>query len=245
MGGSPVGDAQGQPTGSTLGVVIVDDDEISGAGITAVLRAVPELTIVASTDHTGALNGEVNWTEVGVVVVDAADDRQHRDHFPGVAVVEEVRQHRTRAEALIVVVTGHVFDTSIRLRMHEAGADLYFHRDELRTSSVLVDAVLRPDRYRKPLLDPDADIEELSALGVGRSTKVNDALRYYEQHPLPGRSRRGVINWRAKFNAVANLQPMNADGRTRDSAHPDRTVRTPSLPQIDRFVEFFTRTRRQ
>jgi hypothetical protein len=180
---------------------------------------------------------------VDVVVVDAADERLDGDQFPGVGVVELVRQRRSSVQTTVVVVTGHFFNDALRRRMKEAGADFFFHRSEVQDAARLRQVVLHPD------LDcgvPDvADPETLVRLGIGRSTRVNDAVRFGTEAGLVGRPvshggprSRAWMRLRRAFNDVARLQPTTADGR------PTERAEEPSRPQIARMLDWATRARR-
>jgi hypothetical protein len=177
---------------------------------------------------------------VDVLLVDAADPRNRDDNFPGVAVVEEVRRHRTRQQTLIVVITGHFFDDAVRRRMREARADLYYHRAELGDVQALRDVVLRPPAHR-PVPDP-LQPEALFSQGVTEETRVNRAVAYAGEHGLEtalagdGRPRRAWLRLRREFNREARLSPVTVDGRP-----PDRSQALPSRPQIARFLAWATR----
>lgn len=104
--------------------------------------------IVASLTHAEALDRPSLWDEIDVVLADAADERNRADHFPGVAVVDEVRRH-DRGGQTFVVITGHFFDDAVRTRMREAKADFYYHRTVVCDARSLSDAVFRPDAQRR------------------------------------------------------------------------------------------------
>lgn len=224
-------------------VVIVDDDEISRRGMAEVLADRPEIEVTGTLTHGEALQYGERWDEVDVAVVDAADDTEEADQFPGVAVVECIRRRRSREQCTVIVVTGHFFDDAVRRRMREACADLFYHRSELRLGLALQEAVLHPDRMSHDVPAPH-DHEGVFRLGLTSSSRVNDAVAYASEHGLnealgrrSGRSR-AWGHQRKAFNDRARLSPINADGRP-----PERDQREPSLPQIERFLRWATRVK--
>ncbi len=240
----PGGDVNGTEHAPHTGIrlVVVDDDDISRAGITAILSAVEELEIVASLDHPAAAAWGEQWRGVDVVLVDAADERRNDDQFPGVSVVESVRRHRDRRETRVIVLTGHFFDGAVRRRVREAGADFFYHRSELADAAALRAAVLR--RAGRPVPEPE-DPEEEIRLGVSPHSRVNAAVAHALAEGLPERlaeranpRSRAWERLRREFNRHARLQAMTSDGRL-----PDRTQDTPSLPQISRFLTWATKVK--
>ena len=140
----------------------------------------------------------------------------------------------------MVVVTGHFFDDAVRRRMREAHADLFFHRTEVQDADRLVEIVLDPERWRQGVPDP-VDPEHMMRLGVSSTTQVNEAVRHARDSgwgtaPPPPRSR-AWVRLREEFDRVARLTPITSDGRP-----PDRRQDTPSLPQIERFLQWATRS---
>jgi CheY-like chemotaxis protein len=220
--------------------VIVDDDDINRRGIASLLAEHPGIEVADSVTHAGALARRELWDGVDVVVVDAADERNRDDHFPGVAVVEAVRRRRSRQETVVVVVTGHFFDDAVRRRMREAHADFYYHRAELGDAAALRDAVLHPDTHRR--VPGPGEPEALFSQGVTEETRVNRAVAYATEHRLESamgdgaRSRRAWLRARREFNREARLSPVTVDGRP-----PDRSQALPSRPQIARFLAWATR----
>jgi CheY-like chemotaxis protein len=224
-------------------VVVVDDDDINRRGMASLLVEEPGIEVAASVTHADALSRPDLWDGVDVVVVDAADERNPTDHFPGVAVVEEVRRRRPRGQTRIVVVTGHFFDDAVRRRMREARADFYYHRSEVGDAASLRDAVLRPEAHRR--VPEPADPVDLFNQGVTDETRVNRAVTYAAQHELEAamarqdRPRRSWERLRREFNREARLSPATTDGRL-----PDRRQELPSRPQIVRFLQWATRVKR-
>ena len=221
-------------------VAVVDDDEVNRRGLVALLDEQIGIEVTGVLTHHEALAWGEEWHDIDVAIVDACDERQVHDHFPGVAVVARIRTFRTSAETLVIVRTGHFFDDAVRRRMGEARADFFFHRSELQDADALRDAVLHPERIRAGVPDAD-DPAGLIRLGVGRTTRVNEAVSDASAHGLLGAAsngRRLRTRRREEFNTVARLTPMNADGTL-----PDRNQSVPSLPQIGRFLEWATRTK--
>ena len=127
-------------------VVVVDDDDIQRRGMAEYLADRPEIVIVGALEHGEALGWDLEWDNVDVAVVDAADPGQSGDQFPGVAVADHIRRRRAPHETMVIIVTGHFFDDAVRRRMREAGADYFFHRAELRKRDALYEAVLWSSR---------------------------------------------------------------------------------------------------
>jgi len=229
--------------GRLVRVVVVDDDDINRRGMASLLGEDPAIDVAASLTHADALGRPDLWDGVDAVVVDAADERNAADHFPGVRVVEEVRRHRPRGRTAIVVVTGHFFDDAVRRRMREAGADFYYHRSEVGGAGSLRAAVLRPGAGHA-VPDP-TDPAELFNQGVTDDTRVNRAVAYAAEHELereladPDRPRRSWLRLRREFNREARLSAVTVDGR-----RPDRQQVLPSRPQIARFLRWATRVKR-
>lgn len=230
--------------GRPLRVGVVDDDDVNRHGMTGLLAAEPDLTVSVSLTHDAALAEDECWSELDVVLVDAADRRREDDQFPGVQVVRHIRRHRPPGTLIIVVVTGHYFDDAVRRRMREARADYFYHRGDMADADVLRDAVLRAEQARHAVPEP-VDPEALIRLGVTSSTRVNQAVAHALGHELERelaerrdpRSRRWQ-RLRALFNREARLTPMTSDGRL-----PDRRQDLPSLPQIKRFLDWATKVK--
>ena len=221
-------------------VAVVDDDEISRVGMAAILDRHPAIEVAAATDHDDAFRHLSAWGPLDVVLVDAADPRRSDDHFPGVEVVHQIRRSDPEGATTVVVVTGHFFDDAVRRRMREAHADLFFHRTEVQDAGRLLEIVLDPGRWRQGVPDP-VDPEHLLRLGVSSTTQVNEAVRHARDSgwgtaPPPPRSR-AWVRLREEFDRVARLTPITSDGRP-----PDRRQDTPSLPQIERFLQWATRS---
>ncbi|MFD0691088.1 response regulator transcription factor [Actinomadura fibrosa] len=225
-----------------VGVAVVDDDDINRYGMTHLLEAVPGVRVTASLDHDGALAAEDVWAGTDVAIVDAADHRRSGDQFPGVAVVEHLRRLRPPGRLTVIVVTGHFFDDAVRRRMREAKADFFYHRADMADARALREAVLHPDRARRPVPGP-ADAEAQFRHGVTDTTRVNRAIGYAIEQNLEQRiaeradprSRRW-LRLRLDFNREARLTPVTGDGR-----RPDRRQDLPSLPQISRFLAWATK----
>ena len=224
-------------------MVVVDDDDINRRGIASLLEEDAGIEVAASVTHADALGRPDLWDGVDVALVDAADERNHADHFPGVAVVEEIRRRRPRGETVIVVITGHFFDDAVRRRMREAQADFYYHRSEVGDARSLRDAVLHPEAHRR--VPGPVDAEDLFNQGVTDETRVNRAVTYAAENDLQAamaerdRPRRSWLRLRREFNREARLSPVTVDGRP-----PDRPQVLPSRPQIVRFLQWATRVKR-
>lgn len=217
-------------------VAIVDDDEISQRGLASILADTAGVDVTAVMTHADARQSEGRWEDVEVVVVDAADERDPLDQFPGVAVVEQVRRRRSAAQTTVLVLTGHFFDPALRRRMREAGADFLYHRGDLVSADALRQAVIHPAQLRP--LEVPGDLDELVRHGVSGATRVNLAVNFAAERALVGGSggSRAQSRARREFNQVARLSPMNRDGLP-----PNRDQTEPSRVQIHRFLQWATR----
>jgi DNA-binding NtrC family response regulator len=226
-------------------IAIVDDDDISRRGFAELLADRPELEIVGMLSHTESLRwDDAEWSSVDIAIVDAADEREVADHFPGVGVVEAIRSFRSAEQTMVIVVTGHFFDDAVRTRMREAGADFFYHRSQFCDVERLYRVLLHPELERAAV-PPPQDPEYMFRAGVTPATRINDAIRLARELEVPLESGSGPVRksrawfrYRAKFNEVARLNPVNADGTV-----PDREQREPSLPQIERFLQWATRSK--
>ncbi len=224
-------------------VVVVDDDDISRRGLGELLADHPEIEVTDVLSHDAAMTWNGDWSATDVVIVDAADERRTDDQFAGVGVVQHVRRMTPGTDVLIIVITGHFFDDAVRRRMREAQADFFYHRSEVQEADALYAAVLCPGAARSGVpgvTDPEA----LFRLGIVDSSRVNDGVRAAaslgldQPHP-PGARSRSRTRLRQIFNQSARLNPINRDGSA-----PDRGQDDPSFPQVERFLEWATRAKR-
>ncbi len=224
-------------------VAVIDDDDVSRRGYVELLGEHPDIEVAVSLDHSQAVSWPGEWKSIDVALVDAADDRSPGDQFPGVAVVERIRCLAPPGRPVIVVVTGHFFDDAVRTRMREARADLFYHRSEFADVHRLYQVILHPETERSDV-PPPRDADALIRLGVNSATNVNKSVRWAADEallPEPGsRLPRGRARYRLRrnFNRVARLNPVNKDGTP-----PDRVQDEPSLPQIERFLRWATRSK--
>lgn len=158
-------------------VVIVDDDDISRRGMASVLADAYQLEVVAALSHEGVLHGSVRWDAVDVVLVDAVDERCVDDHFPGVRVVDRIRQYRLAASPTVIVVTDHYYDDGLRRRMREARPDYFHNRACLQDGEALRQLVQQPERYSAPV-PACVELEALFRHGVTDRTRVNRAVAF-------------------------------------------------------------------
>lgn len=94
-------------------------------------------------------------------------------------------------------------------------------------------------------MPPPQDTEALFRVGLTPSTRINDAIRIagsLKSQTSPGgpgaRRSRVWLRYRSTFNEVARLNPVNADGTV-----PEKDQRDLSFPQIERFLQWATRTK--
>lgn len=138
---------------------------------------------MAAVDHAVALDWTDEWRAVDVVIVDAADEGQHGDHFPGVEVVRQIRACQADPPPVVIVVTGHFMNDGLRFRMAKAGADFYFFRGNLRSDERLLEVVLHPERFRRGV-PPVLDAERQRLLGISDATQVDELLGYAREFGL-------------------------------------------------------------
>lgn len=198
--------------------------------------------MVAALTHDQAWQWTGAWAEVDAAVVDAADDRRAGDQFPGVGLVRHVR---AAGVGLVVVVTAHYFHDGLRFRMADAGADLYFLRDDLRSAEELVAAVTEPERHRRGV-PPLRDAGELAVLGIGARSDVESFVDYVEGHGIgpdldPGPAgapepRRRWIRHRAGSARAGRIDAVNL---TTGAGSPHRDV--PSRGQLRRLWRWAAR----
>ncbi len=215
-------------------VAIVDDDLWIRDGRAAALRTRPLFEVVMAGSHADALAAGDAWADVDVALVDAWDRRAGFDRFPGVAVVSAIRAFG-HPDTRIVVITGHVLNDALRLRMAEAGADYFYGHEDVADLDALADVIRRPSPARRPSLDAG----ELAALGVRRGSRPNDALGWVhdagyggvfsgEAQKSLGVGRRSLMRIRAEVGDRAQL--TNPVGRG------NRAARWPEWQEIVRFV---------
>jgi DNA-binding NarL/FixJ family response regulator len=222
--------------------VIVDDDDLSRRGLSELLGDRPELQVLDSLNHEQAVQNP-RWDAVDVAVVDAADARLDGDQFPGVAVVENIRAKHGE-NTTVIVMTGHFFDDALRRRMREAGADYYYNRIELQDSAALYQAVLNCE-HGSGRIPPEQDLDQAVKLGVTDRTKVNEGVRFVQEHSLTSeldsdrtKGVRARLRYRRTFGQQAQLHAVNSDGRT-----PEREQDAPSVLQIQRFWDWATKVK--
>lgn len=207
-------------------VAIVDDDLWVRTGRAEILSQDPRVDVIAVLGHAEALEQTALWDTVDVVVVDAWDHRAGFDRFPGVGVVRAIRRHSRDSPPTIIVVTGHVVNEMLRVRMAEAGADFFYGHEDVFHPDRLLAVILDPGPVR-PLpgtgsaggpLHPDAALDWIGAYDV------EDAFSGQSQKTLP-MSRRAVAHIRREVSVRAGLGGP------------------PSLPRWRRVVDFVNRAR--
>ncbi len=216
-----------------LRVVIVDDDLWIRNGRAAALC---DVDVVATLDHAQAMDATELWDRVDVALVDAWDHRAGFDRFPGVGVVEAIRRRRTPDETTIIVITGHVVNDMLRLRMAEAGADYFYGHDDVAGVAELNDVIHSPGSDHRPVVAA----EVLHELGVRRGSQPNAALAWIRsegfddafsgesQKSLPV-TRRAIMRIRREIATIARVEDPPPTGTERD-------VRWPEWQHIVRFV---------
>lgn len=198
-------------------MVVVDDDTWVRTGRAHALAGMPGIEVVGSMTHQDALEAAV-WDDADVALVDAWDGRAGFDRFPGVTVVRAIRSHPRSSAITIIVATGHVVNEMLRLRMAQAGADLFYGHEEVADPESLAAAVLGAAR-RTPAPDagsgahrapsepaegepgpsPDAALDWVAAQGC------DEAFDGQSQKALP-LSRRAIRHIRREVSARGGLR---------------------------------------
>ena len=216
-------------------VVLVDDNELTLNGYSHVLQDRPDIQLLAAVGHGEALRRSCLWSQADVVLLDAADETQLGDHFPGVRVVHAIRKHQGTNRPVVVTVTAHFFNDGLRHRMADAGADFFFLRSDLRHPQTLVDLVTCPERYRRGVPELETPATP-TTLGIGRRSDVQGLVSYIDDnelhHALDGdrvdpRSRR----WLRHRKALGDQAQIHAVNLTTGDP-PTRNQRHPSLRQL-------------
>jgi DNA-binding NarL/FixJ family response regulator len=217
-------------------VAIVDDDLWIRNGRAQALAEVDGIEVVGTMDHAAAVDATDLWDRVDVALVDAWDHRAGFDRFPGVAVVEAIRRGRSAEATTIIVITGHVVNDMLRLRMAEAGADFFYGHEDVAGVAELVDVVLNPGVDHRPEVTADAFRE----LGVRAGSRPNAALAWLrgegfddaftgESQKALSVSRRTIMRIRREVGAIARVEQTSTSGN-------DNEPRWPEWQHIVRFV---------
>ena len=192
----------------------------------------------------------MEWRSVDVVLLDAADESRSGDQFPGVGIVRRIRAEADVDRPVVIVVTGHYFHDGLRHRMRAAGADLFFLRSDIRSNEELIDIVVNPSSYRRPV-PPLADAGRARQLGIAGRSDVEGFVGYVEAEGLgpvldpPGgtaradpRSRRWARH-RAAAAVAGGVEPVNLTTGQRPRGHE-----VPSIRQLKRLWDWAARVRR-
>ena len=226
-----------------LRVAIVDDDEWVRKGRSVALTESGEVAVGFVGPHAEALLVPLEaWAETDVVLIDAYDTDAPFDHFAGVAVVERIHRIETDARPTLIVITGHLLDDVLRLRMAEAGADFLFGHGEVRTVEQLVAAIRDPASIRGPG-PPDAGA--LGKLGLSLDSRPNEAMHWVDQSGLAevfveaaeGESQKTFDVGRRRIRAAR--QQLASRGGFRRTADGERT----SVPEWQQIVSIVSAAR--
>ena len=202
-----------------LHVAIVDDDPWVREGRAGALVR-KGVEVVHLSDHIEALARD-GWDDVDVLLVDAHNSGAEFDRFQGVRVVEKVRGERPKGDLRIVVLTGHAFNDLLRIRMAEAGADVLFPHDAVRSPDDLM-AVVDGTGWAATGVDDGAR----ARVGLAPRSNVNQAVAWAEQHLgeaalEPGKSqksleltRRRLITARRRVSELTGMSPGGSGSRS-------------------------------
>jgi CheY-like chemotaxis protein len=226
-----------------LRIAIVDDDEWVRKGRSVALAESGEVTVGFVGPHAEALALPLTeWAGTDVVLIDAYDTDASFDHFAGVAVVERIREMDAERRPVLIVITGHLLDDVLRLRMAEAGADFLFGHGEVRSVENLLVAIRDPASIRAPG-PPDA--EALAKLGLSPDSRPNEAMHWVDQSGLAevfveaaeGESQKTFEVGRRRIRAAR--QQLAARGGFRRTADGERT----SVPEWQQIVTIVSAAR--
>ena len=194
--------------------------------------------MLAAIGHDRALRERQLWTDVDVVLLDAADEGRAGDHFPGVGVVRHIRSNAGDSVPTVVVVTGHFFDDGLRHRMAEVGADFFFLRPEIRSSEKLIDIVLNPKRYRRGVPEV-SDKVGVGLLGITGGSVIEGFVGYVEANELEAtlngvdragasQSRRSLLRHRKGLAKASGIETLNIS----TGFPPGEFQKSPSMRQV-------------
>ena len=226
-----------------LRIAIVDDDEWVRKGRSVALAESGEVAVGFVGAHAEALARPLaGWVDTDVMLIDAYDSDASFDHFAGVAVVERIREMDAEQRPVLIVITGHLLDDVLRLRMAEAGADFLFGHGEVRTVEQLLAAIRDPASVRAP---GPPDTEALGRLGLSLDSRPNEAMRWVDQSGLSevfveaaeGESQKTFEVGRRRIRAAR--QQLAARGGFRRTADGQRT----SVPEWQQIVTIVSAAR--
>lgn len=186
------------PTLGRLQVAIVDDDVWIRRGRAAALADAAGIVVVAelAPDDALARKSIEDWADVDVLLVDAHDETAGFDRFVGVKIVQQVRAICGPKRPRVVVITGHVFNDLLRVRMAEAGADFLYGHADVRSVDALV-AAIRSAAVDTPLpAEPASGLND--AVQWASDHLGEDAFQRESQKALP-LSRRSIITARRRI----------------------------------------------
>lgn len=231
---------------AAIRVAVVDDDAISRAGMVKLLDEAG-MQVVLDCTHDEAMSSFGESEGIDVLLVDAADDRNVGDHFPGVRVVMALRSLPQHRDTTVIAVTGHRLEGGLSLRMREVGADLMMDRREIRDDGALIDVVRNPGSARREV--EVVDRARMEMLGITPSSNLQALVDEVEMAGLagllddeqvatgaPGRRSREWWRIRERVARAGGIQPRNTDG-----SHPHRDQDVPSLGQLRRVYAYALR----
>jgi CheY-like chemotaxis protein len=226
-----------------LRVAIVDDDEWVRIGRSVALAESGEVTVGFVGPHSEALSaGPSIWADIDVALIDAYDTDADFDHFAGVGVVEQIKALDADRRPVLIVITGHLLDDVLRLRMAEAGADYLFGHGEVRTVEQLLLAIRDPASVRSP---GPPNPEALDKLGLTLDSRPNQAMHWVDESGLAevfveaaeGESQKTFEVGRRRIRAAR--QQLAARGGFRRTADGQRT----SVPEWQQIVSIVSAAR--
>jgi DNA-binding NarL/FixJ family response regulator len=208
-----------------LQIVIIDDDSWIRRGRAVAIDETPGFSVIGTMSPTDALaqHDAEWWSNIDVVLADAHDDDAGFDKFIGVRVVAHIRSLTGRTKPQILVITGHLYNDLLRLRMAEAGADFFYSHAEVRSPEALVGAITASrEAVGQPQILPVSPSPGLNAAVSWAEANLGEgAFQNESQKALPV-SRRAIITARQRLRH----QLPTSDGRT-----------IPSWREISQFID--------
>jgi CheY-like chemotaxis protein len=220
-------------------VAVVDDDLWVRLGRAAALAKVDGVDEVMELEHAKAAELGTEWDKVDVALIDAHDPAAPFDRFPGVRVVEALRE-AGRPTATAIVVSRLVNNPYLRLRLAEAGADYCYRHEEVADLEALMGVTASPAADHR-VVRPTRDA--LAALGLGPGARPNAALRFIEAVGLAD-----VFEWRRSQKSLplprrTIMRVRSEVGRLTGLHSPVTAARDLDAPDWRTVVDFVNRAR--
>lgn len=171
---------------------------------------VPGWGVAAAVDHDAAIEAEIDWSALHLVVVDAFTSPSHWDRLGGATVAELIRLRLDSQTRVVAVLPEDRFGLA-RLRMAEAGVRHSVPRSALRSCADLRRML---DGSSLPAPDEAEFARRLGALGLTPRSRLNVGLRLAAEHGwcdelnvFTTLTRRQTITIRTKLTNAIGIEP--------------------------------------